>query len=52
MAAVAFELSGPFTADMLSPVDAIWDVWHWKALRWQRSRCHCKGSVGGRLVDR
>lgn len=33
MAAIAFELEGPFTADMLSPVEAIWDVWHWKAFR-------------------
>jgi hypothetical protein len=33
MAAVAFALSGPFTADMLAPVDAVWDVWHWKASR-------------------
>ncbi len=33
MAALAFELNGPFTADMLSPVETTWDVWHWKALR-------------------
>lgn len=33
MAALAFELSGPFSADMLSPVEATWDVWHWKAFR-------------------
>ncbi len=33
MAALAFELNGPFTADMLSPVEATWDVWHWKAFR-------------------
>ena len=31
--AVAFALEGPFTANMLSPVDAAWDVWHWKAGR-------------------
>lgn len=31
--ALAFELSGPFTADMLSPVDAVWDLWTWKAAR-------------------
>lgn len=33
MAALAFEFNGPFTADMLSPVEATWDVWHWKAFR-------------------
>ncbi len=31
--ALAFELSGPFTADMLSSVDAVWDLWTWKATR-------------------
>lgn len=31
--ALAFELSGPFSADMLSPVDAVWDLWTWKATR-------------------
>lgn len=31
--AVAFPLEGEFTADMLSPADATWDVWHWKAGR-------------------
>lgn len=33
MFALAFEHTGPFTADMLSPEEAIWDVWHWKAAR-------------------
>jgi hypothetical protein len=33
MLALAFEHTGPFTADMLSPEEAIWDVWHWKATR-------------------
>lgn len=33
MFALAFELEGPFTGDMLSAVDAVWDVWHWKAAR-------------------
>ena len=32
-AALAFEHTGPFTADMLSPVDAVWDLWTWKATR-------------------
>lgn len=31
--ALAFELSGPFTADMLAPMDAVWDLWTWKATR-------------------
>jgi len=31
--AVAFPVEGEFTADMLSPVDAVWDVWQWKAAR-------------------
>jgi hypothetical protein len=30
---VAFEHTGPFTADMLSGEEATWDVWHWKAFR-------------------
>lgn len=30
---IAFEHTGPFTADMLSGGDAVWDVWHWKAFR-------------------
>lgn len=33
MFALAFEHTGPFTADMLAPVEAVWDVWHWKASR-------------------
>lgn len=33
MFSVAFELRGEFTADMLSPVDGAWDIWHWKATR-------------------
>jgi Ethylbenzene dehydrogenase len=33
MLSVAFEHTGPFTGDMLSPVESIWDVWHWKAAR-------------------
>ena len=33
MFALAFVHTGPFTADMLSPVEAVWDVWHWKATR-------------------
>lgn len=31
--ALAFEHTGPFTADMLSPVNAVWDLWTWKATR-------------------
>jgi hypothetical protein len=30
---LAFEHTGPFDADMLSGAEAIWDVWHWKAVR-------------------
>lgn len=30
---IAFEHTGPFTADMLSGDEAVWDVWHWKAFR-------------------
>lgn len=33
MFSLAFEHTGPFVADMLAPVDAVWDVWHWKAFR-------------------
>jgi hypothetical protein len=33
MFAVAFEHTGPFTGDMLSPEESVWDVWHWKATR-------------------
>ncbi len=36
MFGVAFEHTGEFTANMLSPVDATWDVWHWKAFRTNR----------------
>ena len=32
-ASVAFPIEGEFTADMTSPVEARWDVWHWKAFR-------------------
>lgn len=31
--ALAFEHTGPFTADMLSPVNAVWDLWTWKSTR-------------------
>lgn len=30
---IAFEHTGPFTGNMLSGEDEIWDVWHWKAFR-------------------
>lgn len=33
VASVAFPMEGAFTGDMLSPVEALWDVWHWKAGR-------------------
>lgn len=33
MFALAFEHTGPFTADMLAPDESVWDVWHWKATR-------------------
>jgi hypothetical protein len=33
MCALAFEHTGAFTADMFSPEEAAWDVWHWKAGR-------------------
>ncbi len=33
MFAVVFEHTGTFVPDMLAPVDAVWDVWHWKAFR-------------------
>ncbi len=33
MCALAFAHSGNFTADMLAPEEAGWDVWHWKAAR-------------------
>ncbi|MBA3567941.1 MAG: hypothetical protein H0W28_01155 [Pyrinomonadaceae bacterium] len=31
--ALGFEQTGPFTADMLSPVESVWEIWHWKAFR-------------------
>ena len=31
--AVGFPISGEFTGDMTSPLDCVWDVWHWKAAR-------------------
>lgn len=31
--AVSFPISGEFTGDMLSPVECVWDVWHWKSAR-------------------
>lgn len=31
--ALAFEHTGIFNADMLSGVEAVWDVWQWKAAR-------------------
>ena len=31
--ALAFPVSGPFTANMLSGDEAVWDVWQWKAAR-------------------
>ncbi|MBI4563362.1 MAG: hypothetical protein HY716_01540 [Planctomycetes bacterium] len=33
MFAVAFEHTGPFDPDMLSGMEAVWDVWQWKATR-------------------
>ena len=33
MLALAFEHTGPFNADMLDGIKAVWDVWHWKAFR-------------------
>ena len=33
MFALAFEHTGPFDADMLAGIEAVWDVWHWKAFR-------------------
>ena len=33
MFALSFEHTGDFTADMLSPVDSVWEIWHWKAFR-------------------
>lgn len=31
--AIAFPISGEFTADMLAPVECVWDVWQWKSAR-------------------
>jgi DMSO reductase family type II enzyme heme b subunit len=31
--AVGFPISGEFTGIMTSPVECVWDVWHWKAGR-------------------
>jgi hypothetical protein len=31
--ALAFEHTGQFDTDMLAGVEAVWDVWHWKAFR-------------------
>lgn len=36
---VAFEHTGPFTANMLSGDEAVWDVWHWKAFRTNPQGC-------------
>lgn len=33
MFSLAFEHTGKFVPDMLAPVEAVWDVWHWKAFR-------------------
>lgn len=33
MFSITFELSGAFTADMLSGEPGVWDVWQWKATR-------------------
>lgn len=33
MFSLGFEHTGDFTADMLSPVDSVWEIWHWKAFR-------------------
>jgi len=33
MFSIGFEQTGTFDADMLSGVEAAWDVWHWKATR-------------------
>jgi hypothetical protein len=30
---LAFQLQGEFNSNMLSPIDAKWDVWQWKAAR-------------------
>ncbi len=33
MFSLGFQHTGEFTADMLSPVDSVWEIWHWKAFR-------------------
>lgn len=33
MMSLAFEHTGEFNPDMLSSMDAVWDLWHWKAFR-------------------
>lgn len=33
MFSVAWELKGPFTGNMLSPVESTWDVWQWGSAR-------------------
>lgn len=33
MFAIAFEHTGVFTENMLSGNEAVWDLWHWKAVR-------------------
>lgn len=33
MLSLGFEHTGPFTGNMLSPDEAVWDIWHWKAFR-------------------
>ena len=33
MFSLGFQHTGEFTADMLSPVDTVWEIWHWKAFR-------------------
>lgn len=30
---IGFPIKGPFTGVMTSPVECVWDVWHWKAAR-------------------
>jgi hypothetical protein len=42
-ASVGFPLEGDFTADMTSPIEARWDVWHWKA---------CRTDAAGHAQDR
>ena len=33
MFSLAFAHTGPFNPDMLSGIESVWDVWHWKAFR-------------------